>query len=71
MLGGLVRFLAGANPDGFQPMNANWGLVPALPKRKGQGKKERRTAMYRRGLASFETWLAEVLGIGRGEVVSG
>ena len=28
MLGGLVRYLASANPDGFQPMNANWGLVP-------------------------------------------
>ena len=37
MLGGLVRFLSGANPDGFQPMNANWGLVPAVPKRKGVG----------------------------------
>jgi folate-dependent tRNA-U54 methylase TrmFO/GidA len=31
MLGGLVRFLAGAEPDGFQPMNANWGLVPSHP----------------------------------------
>lgn len=58
MLGGLVRFLSGANPEGFQPMNANWGLVPTLPKRKGEGKKERRTASYRRGLAAFEGWLA-------------
>ena len=71
MLGGLVRFLAGANPDDFQPMNANWGLVPTLPKRKGQGKKERRTAMYRRGLTSFEAWLAEALHAGRREAVSG
>jgi len=57
MLGGLVRFLSGANPDGFQPMNANWGLVPAVPKRKGVGKRERREAMYRRGLAAFRAWL--------------
>ena len=28
MLGGLVRYLSSANPEGFQPMNANWGLVP-------------------------------------------
>lgn len=70
MLGGLVRFLAGANPDDFQPMNANWGLVPTPPKRRGQSKKERRTAMYRRGLASFERWLAEALEIGRGGAVS-
>lgn len=64
MLGGLVRFLACANPDGFQPMNANWGLVPTVAKRKGEGKKERRTAMYRRGLAAFEAWLADERGPG-------
>ncbi len=58
MLGGLTRYLAGANADGFQPMNANWGLVPELPKVKGQGKRERREAMYRRGLTSFRSWLA-------------
>ncbi len=57
MLGGLVRYLASANPEGFQPMNANWGLVPNPPKRKGEGKKERREAMYARGLAAFRTWL--------------
>lgn len=60
MLGGLVRFLSGANPDGFQPMNANWGLVPAEPRRKGVGKRERREAMYRRGLAAFGGWLGDV-----------
>ncbi len=57
MLGGLVRYLASANPDGFQPMNANWGLVPDVPKVKGQGKKERREAMFELGLDAFETWL--------------
>lgn len=57
MLGGLVRYLATANPDGFQPMNANWGLVPNAPKRKGEGKKERREAMYQRGLTAFRAWL--------------
>src|SRR5690606_32385582 len=34
MLGGLVRYLSSANPDGFQPMNANWGLVPDVPNRR-------------------------------------
>ncbi len=57
MLGGLVRFLATANADDFQPMNANWGLVPALPKRRGQGRKERRMATYARGLEAFGAWL--------------
>ncbi len=55
MLGGLVRFLAGANPENFQPMNANWGLVPPVPGRRP--KRERRRAMYARGRADFEAWL--------------
>ena len=60
MLGGLVRYLSSANPEGFQPMNANWGLVPDAPERKGASKKERREALYDLGLASFTAWLAEV-----------
>ena len=60
MLGGLVRFLATANADNFQPMNANWGLVPTLPKTKGEGKRERRVRTYRRGLDDFRGWLEGV-----------
>ena len=57
MLGGLVRFLATANSKNFQPMNANWGLVPTIPKQKNVGKKERRMQAYARGLAAFKGWL--------------
>ena len=57
MLGGLVRFLTTAKADNFQPMNANWGLVPAVPKVRGGSRKERRMEMYRRGLEAFEAWL--------------
>jgi methylenetetrahydrofolate--tRNA-(uracil-5-)-methyltransferase len=61
MLGGLVRFLATANADDFQPMNANWGLVPVEAKsRKGPGKRERREQAYQAGLDRFTAWLAEV-----------
>jgi methylenetetrahydrofolate--tRNA-(uracil-5-)-methyltransferase len=59
MLGGLVRFLATANPDNFQPMNANWSLVPSIPKQKNVGKSERRTQMYQRGLRAFKAWLEQ------------
>ncbi|ADR36696.1 gid protein [Oceanithermus profundus DSM 14977] len=58
MLGGLVRFLAGANPNDFQPMNANWGLVPGLPGR--MPKREKRARMFERGLQAFTVWLARV-----------
>ncbi|HLU82038.1 MAG TPA: methylenetetrahydrofolate--tRNA-(uracil(54)-C(5))-methyltransferase (FADH(2)-oxidizing) TrmFO, partial [Trueperaceae bacterium] len=57
MLGGLVRYLSSANPDGFQPMNANWGLVPDVAKRKGVGKRERREEMFDRGIEAFRAWL--------------
>jgi methylenetetrahydrofolate--tRNA-(uracil-5-)-methyltransferase len=67
MLGGLVRFLASANPVGFQPMNANWGLVPVQEKsRGGPGKRERREAAYAAGLDAFTSWWAEV---GRGALL--
>lgn len=59
MLGALSRYLSSANPKDFQPMNANWGLVPQLAKQRGVGRRERREAMYRRGLAAFEAWLVE------------
>lgn len=59
MLGGLVRFLASANPHNFQPMNANWGLVPA---HSGKGKKaEKRAQMFGRGLNHFAGWLEQNL----------
>jgi len=58
MLGGLVRYLASANPENFQPMNANWGLVPVEG---GRGRKsEKRARMFRRGLAQFRQWLAGI-----------
>ena len=60
MLGGLTRYLASANPDNFQPMNANWGLVPNIPKRRGVGRKERRMQMYANGLAAFKGWFEDL-----------
>lgn len=64
MLGGLVRYLASANPKGFQPMNVNWALVPELPaeinpktgKPRKLGKREKRPVMFRRGLEAFMAW---------------
>ncbi len=57
MLGSLVRFLSSSTSQNFQPMNANWGLVPCAEQK--MGKKEKREAMFYRGLASFRSWLEE------------
>lgn len=59
MLGGLCRYLREADPDAFQPMNSNWGLVAPMPGARG-GKAARREAMANRALERFEEWAAEV-----------
>jgi methylenetetrahydrofolate--tRNA-(uracil-5-)-methyltransferase len=59
MLGGLCRYLRDADPNHFQPMNANFGLLDPLPdKVKKEEKKERLAA---RALADFERWVREEL----------
>ena len=62
MLGGLTRYLESANPEGFQPMNVNWALVPELPVPAGRrklGKREKRPVLFRRGLDAFMGWARE------------
>lgn len=71
MLGGLVRYLASANPKGFQPMNVNWALVPELPveinektgKPRKLGKREKRPVMFQRGLDAFTLWALDKAGL--------
>jgi methylenetetrahydrofolate--tRNA-(uracil-5-)-methyltransferase len=53
--GALVHYLASANPETFQPMNINFGLLPSLPTVRGP-KKARRAAMMARALADLEQW---------------
>ncbi len=58
MLGALVRFLATAEPENFQPMSANWGLVP--PVEGEMNKRTKREAMFRRGLSAFQMWFSQI-----------
>ena len=56
MLGALYRYLREADPDNFQPMNSNWGLVdpmPDAPRRKAL----RREAMAERADRAFRRWI--------------
>jgi methylenetetrahydrofolate--tRNA-(uracil-5-)-methyltransferase len=64
-LGALVRYIAYATTQPFQPMNINFGLLPELPHRV-RGKGERRRQMVQRALAAADQWRAEV-----GAVVGG
>jgi methylenetetrahydrofolate--tRNA-(uracil-5-)-methyltransferase len=58
MIGSLFHYLQTAEPDGFQPMNANFGLLPA-PDPKSRDKRQRRRAQGARALEAIEAWAAE------------
>ena len=58
MIGAMCHYVCSATPDGFQPMKANFGLLPPLdpPVRK---KRERYAAYARRALADLEDQYTE------------
>ncbi len=56
--GGLYRYLREADPNAFQPMNSNWGLVDPLPNAPRR-KVERRAALARRADRRFRRWAAD------------
>jgi methylenetetrahydrofolate--tRNA-(uracil-5-)-methyltransferase len=59
MLGGLYRYLREADPEHFQPMNANFGLLDPLLEKVRGGKRKRRAAYSERALAAMQDWSEE------------
>jgi methylenetetrahydrofolate--tRNA-(uracil-5-)-methyltransferase len=57
MLGGLYRYIAEADPQHFQPMNANFGLLDPLPDRVKKDRKKE--LLVERAQADFGDWLEE------------
>ena len=55
MLGSLAHYVTHADPDHFQPMNANFGILPPLAERI-RDKAERRGAQAKRALAAIVHW---------------
>jgi methylenetetrahydrofolate--tRNA-(uracil-5-)-methyltransferase len=55
MLGALLRYVSGADPAHFQPMNCNFGLLPPLQARI-RDRRERNTALADRSLKEMEAW---------------
>ena len=58
MIGALMHYITHADPDTFQPMKANFGLMPPLEKRI-RGKRARGAAHAERALVSLEQWIEE------------
>lgn len=55
MLGSLLRYITSADPSRFQPMNANFGLIPPLEARV-RDRRERHAALAQRSLRAMATW---------------
>ena len=61
MLGALYRYLREADPEHFQPMNANFGLLDDLPE-KIRDKKLKRERFAERALGEMSDWAASLSG---------
>jgi methylenetetrahydrofolate--tRNA-(uracil-5-)-methyltransferase len=59
MLGMLCHYVTHATPGDFQPMKANFGILPALES-PPRGKRERGAAYSERALADLDSYLATV-----------
>ena len=60
MLGALTHYLAEADAKHFQPMKANFGIMPPLPN-KIRGKQARKQAHAGRAQESFTKWLESIV----------
>ena len=58
LLGALLHYLQECPPARFQPMNVNFGLVPAL-EHPPRARKERRAQLAERAFSSFQQWWQE------------
>jgi len=54
-LGSLVAYITDASRHDFQPMNANYGLMPNL-KSRARGR-EKKIEMGARAIAAFDHWI--------------
>jgi len=61
MLGALVHYVTNADPGDFQPMNANFGLLPPLETRVRK-KRERREKLAARALERMTEFASELVG---------
>ena len=59
MLGALCRYIARADPAGYQPTNAAFGLLPEPATRTPRGKRDRRLARSAAALESLDRFIRE------------
>jgi methylenetetrahydrofolate--tRNA-(uracil-5-)-methyltransferase len=59
MLGALMAYLRDADPKGFQPMNANFGLLPPLEQTPPRDRTRRKAVLAERALEAMRGFAAE------------
>ena len=59
MLGALVSYVTVGPLGDYAPMNANFGLLPAVAKVRGKGKKDRQVEKVSKARLAFETWQSD------------
>ncbi len=64
MLGGLLRYVHESSPKRFQPMNANFGLLPPLD-RSVRDKRQKRVVLAERALSAMRRFSGELATIPR------
>ncbi len=65
LLGCLHQYVTVGGLGEYQPMNANLGLLPALPKQRGLTKTDRKTIKCSKARAVFEEYMRQQSGIAR------
>jgi len=59
VLGALLRYVTQSVPETFQPINANFGILPRLPQI-ARDRRERNRLLAERALADFQAWRQDV-----------
>lgn len=60
IIGALARYVTQGGLGEFQPMNAHLGLLPSLPKRRGQSKVDRRADQATRAEEAFKAYCSQL-----------
>jgi methylenetetrahydrofolate--tRNA-(uracil-5-)-methyltransferase len=60
VMGALSHHITTADPETFQPMNANFGILPPLANEQHLHKKDRKPARAKRTVEAFDGWLETV-----------
>ena len=63
MMGAMAKYVSSAISESFQPMNANFGIIPPLEKKVKGGKKFRNEAYAERSLERCQTLITELLNL--------